>query len=222
MGYQLISKATANQTLSKDIQVIQDVIKQSYINRTKHGYDPQWETIKARVNKAYFESVDINDKDLFRATYTSSVHTLDLLNRWYYKHFLADKRSGIVSVPLRVQIDKSLVIATADIVLIDEKNGPVPLIFGSNDMPANMLYNSIKFKGLLWLIKQETGMYPKVAEYITINESIQVSKVFSTERSIDNTKMFVSSIVKNIQQQIFYPSVNEQCHICPFKDICSI
>src|SRR5262245_14854195 len=124
LGYHIAAKIPVHNTISsKDRIIIKELIKQAYINRTKNNYNPQWETIKARVNKAYFEKVDVSNKEQFKKVYESSIKCLSILNDWYYKYFLLDDRTGIVNVPLNIDVSKSIVTGVIDIVLIDPKYG---------------------------------------------------------------------------------------------------
>ncbi len=201
--------------------VIQTVIKQSYINRSQHNYDPQWETIKTRINKSYFENVDVSKKEVFEPIYRKSVATMQTMHYWYHKIFMEDLRPGIVNVPLTVDISNSVINLTVD-TLLDNKYEVVPLIFNDNNLTPIQLANNIEFKTIMYCIYKAIGVYPKVIEYAIITQdSVKYQKVFN-KTPIDTIEKYVNFIVRGIEHKVFYPSVNEQCENCRFKDICTL
>lgn len=201
--------------------IIKTVIRQSYINRSQHNYDPQWETIKTRINKLYFENVDVSRKEIFDPIYRQSVATMATMHYWYHKIFLNDMRSGIVNIPMNVDISNSSINFSMDI-LLDNKYEAVPLLFNDYNLVPVELSNDIEFKSLLYLFYKATDLYPKVVEYgIITQDSVKYQKVFS-KTPIDTIEKYVNFIVRGMENKIFYPSVNEQCSSCRFKDICTI
>lgn len=198
------------------------LIKQCYINRTQHGYNPQWETIKQRVNKICFVDTDINDKEAFKLASKRAIQLLAVMHIWYTKHFSNDSREALVNVPLQVTVNKTIISDTLDIALLDTKYQVVPVIFNDTDILPNMMYNNMKFKTLLWLIYKEINIIPKVSEYIVITDlTVQVHKLFN-KTHMDTIDNYVNFIVRAIENKIFYPSVSEHCSGCNFKDVCII
>jgi CRISPR/Cas system-associated exonuclease Cas4 (RecB family) len=202
--------------------IFKTIIKQCYINRSQHGYDPQWETIKTRVNRHYFADVDIKDKEAFSTAYKQSLATITVLHYWYHKTFMSDNRHGIVNIPLGVQVSNSTIVASVDIILLDQKYGPVPLIFSDNYPSLLTLHNDIKFKTLLWLIWKETTYESKKTEFaITTSESIKYTSIYN-KSSMDTIEKYVNFIVRGIENKVYYPSVNTQCNSCEYAKICVI
>jgi hypothetical protein len=201
---------------------IRTLIKQSYANRSEHGYDPQWDTIKSRVNKLCFKDININDKEAFQFAYKRSYNILRVMHHWYYKLFCNDSVEGLVNVPLNVLVNKTTVNAEIDIALLDSKHKLIPIIFNYNDILPTMLYNNIQFKTLLWMIYKETGVYPKLVYYYVINnESIHKHEVYN-KTPLNVIENYVNFIVRGIENKIFYPSVNTQCDTCSYNKICTI
>lgn len=200
--------------------IIKQIIKQCYINRTQHNYDPQWETIKTRINKFYFEHTDVTKKEIFEPVYRESIATMATLHYWYYKIFMEDPRHGIVNVPIETEISNSTVNIIIDIVLLDKKYGPVPVLFDDNKYLAFDLSRDITFKSMFFMLSRELQTSSVVAEYAIITEnSVKYQKVFN-KTPIDTIEKYVNFIVRGIENKVFYPSVNEQCNHCSFREIC--
>jgi hypothetical protein len=201
---------------------IKTLVKQCYANRSQHGYDPQWDTIKSRVNKLCFVDTDINDKEAFQFAYKRSYNILRVMHHWYYKLFANDSVEGLVNIPLNVLVNKTIVQAQLDIALLDKEHKLIPIIFNDNDILPTMLYNNIQFKTLLWLIYKETGVYPELVYYFNITqESIHKHEVYN-KTPVNVIENYVNFIVRGIENKIFYPSVNSQCSSCRFEKQCTI
>lgn len=203
-----------------ETQIAKTLIKQSYTNRSQHGYDPQWETIKTRINKHYFSSIDVSNKDIFQYTYKKSVAMMGVMHYWYYKVFLNDTRHGVANVPMSVDVSNSTINISIDAILIDNKYGPVPLIFNDDGQEAIELHNDIKFKSMLWMIWKNTGMVPKTVEFATVTtDSVKYQRIWN-KTPMQTIEKYINFIVRGIENKIFYPSVNSQCNHCAFKQIC--
>ncbi len=221
MGYELVSPLVSKVPVSKDT-IVKDIIKQCFINRSQHSYNPEWETIKARVNKACFESIDINIKEDYEKAYQLSIQCLQILHYWYYKSFTLDTREALINVPINLLVSNSTINAQIDIVLLDNKYGAIPIVF-SNGLSPNSLYNNIETKGLLWLLYTQLEKYPTKYEYLVINERVVDTNIlFAKSDSIDRIGKYIVHIVKSIESQVFYPSVSEACNSCRFSSICTI
>lgn len=194
-----------------------ELIKQCYVNRSQHGYDPQWDTIKSRVNKYYFDPVDIKDKIAFQNAYQSSIKTIGKMHNWYYKIFIQDSRHGISNVPLSVEVSQSVITAFADLILIDKKYGPVPLLFSTEESIFS-LANDIGYKTFLWMIMKETGYNCKQTELVF---ETKYSKLWN-HSSMDTIEKYVNFIVRGIENKVYYPSVSAECNACEFRPICVI
>lgn len=219
-GFELqVPPITKQDTFKENIKIL---IKQCYINRTQHGYNPQWETIKQRINKICFSEIDINNKEAFKLASKRAINLLGVMHVWYTKHFSIDSREALVNVPLQVTVNKTIISETLDIALLDAKYQVVPVIFNDTDILPNMMYNNMKFKTLLWLIYKEINIVPNVSEYLVItNQSIQVHKLFN-KTHMDTIDNYVNFIIRAIENKIFYPSVSEHCNSCSFRDVCVI
>lgn len=205
---------------SKYRYIIREIIKQCYINRTQHNYDPQWETIKTRINKFYFENIDVSRKEIFEPVYRESIATMGTLHYWYYKIFNEDVRTGIVNVPVSLPVSNSILTTIIDVVLLDKQYGPVPIVFDNDKIIPNQLSTNIKFKSLFFMLSKELQVPVTVCEYGIITEqTVKYQKVFN-KSAIDTIEKYVNFIVRGIENKIFYPSVNEQCNHCSFQQIC--
>ena len=223
LGYKLINGDNGNSSLSPIRKIVKEIIKQAYINRAQHSYTPQWETIKARVNKACFEDIDINNKAQFKIIYEQSITILNILSGWYHKIFLSTKHEGITNVPLSVVINRTTISYQADLVLYDSDYGIIPVLFNDNDILPTMLYNNIKYKSILWLLYKELDVISKLSQYIFIGpNSLQVHNIYNKEDSIKRTGRYLEYIVTGIEKQIFYPCISSECNTCLYKDICTI
>lgn len=201
---------------------VKELIKQSYINRTQHGYSPQWETIKQRVNKLYFSSIDINDKEAFKLASKQSISLLNVMHYWYYKHFSNDTREALVNIPLQVTVNRTILETNLDLAFLDNKYNVIPALFNDNDILPNMLYNNMKFKTLLWMVYKQIEIIPDVSKYIFItDQTVQVHDIFN-KTYMDTIDRYINFIIRGIENKIFYPSVSSHCDSCAFKNKCII
>ncbi len=204
------------------VNIIKELIKQCYINRTQHGYNPQWETIKTRINKHCFGPVDIKDKEAFQKAYRESVNLIGILHYWYFKIFAEDNRTCVVNVPLKIQVSNSFVQSSIDLVALDSKYQMIPILFDDSEIDFVKPYNDIIFKVLMWMIWKETGVFIKKVDHAVVTQdSVQYSSVWN-KSSMDTIEKYVTFIVKAIENKVFFPSVGSQCSQCPFEKICSI
>lgn len=201
-------------------RIVKEIIKQSYINRTQHNYDPEWSTIKSRINKYCFEGVDVSQKDIFEPVYRKSIQIMTALHYWYYNMFVNDSRFGIVNVPLSINVANSTINMVADIVLIDQEHGPVPIIFGDTTTKSTTVNRDIKFKTMLLALAKQTQTAVRAAEMVLITPETVKYKKLLNKTPIDTIEKYVTFIVKGIEHSIFYPSVNEQCNNCSFRNVC--
>lgn len=200
---------------------IKALVKQCYINRSQHGYNPQWDTVKARVNKLCFADVDMSNKEAFQFAHKRSVELLTVLHYWYHKHFSEESREALVNIPLSVTVNRTVIEETLDIAVLDSKYKLIPTIFNDTDILPNMLYNNMKFKSLLWLVYKETGVIPEVTNYLVITQQgIHPHKVFN-KTHMDVIDKYVNFIIRAIENSVFYPSVSSQCDTCEFQKICT-
>lgn len=208
--------------LDPNRESIKDLIKQCYINRTKHGYDPEWNTLKSRINKICFGHININNKIEFDLAYKKSISLLKLFHRWYYKEFKRDTRQGICNVKLSVPISSSIVDVTVDLILLDPKYKVVPIIFDDDSLLPEQLHNNIKIKSTLYLLYKEIGHYPSLFEYYSISpERIDIHHAYN-KTQLDIIEKHVNFIVRGIEYKAFYTSVSEQCNSCSFQKICNL
>lgn len=202
--------------------IIKDLIKQAYANRSQHGYDPQWETIKSRVDKLVYENVDISNKEAYKLAYKRAMNLLSIMHQWYYKLFSKDDRDGLVNIPLNVLVNKTTITSNIEVAILDKHYQIVPIIFNDQDILPTMLYNNLKFKSLLWLIYKETDIYPKLTYYYQVTDSNISKHEIYNKTPLSTIENYMNFMVRGIENKIFYPSVSEQCNNCEYNSICSI
>ncbi|HLX54686.1 MAG TPA: hypothetical protein VKR58_12125, partial [Aquella sp.] len=80
-GYSILT-APSNKSPDNNKNAIKDLIKQAYANKSQHGYIPQWDTIKTRVNKIAYENIDISNKEAYSLAYKRSLSLLAIMHQW--------------------------------------------------------------------------------------------------------------------------------------------
>ncbi len=208
-------------SINKNDEIIKNLIKEIYINRAQDGYTTQWETVKSRIDKICFKDINIKDKTAFNDAYNRSKNLLSIMHTWYYKYFSLDKREGLVNLTLDTQVDKLTISHTYDLIILDPNYKTIPIIFALNNWDYTTLHNNLYIKLITWMLYKNLGYDSKVLEYwIPNSNSIEIRKIFNKTK-MDILEKYINFIVRGIEYDIFYPSVNEQCNTCEYKNICT-
>lgn len=209
-------KVSANQ------QIISNIIKTIYGYHLRKEKPALWRHIPGWLDRYLRESV-LKALDP-QARYKEAKNILIRVRSWYDKYYLEKYcEPGLINVPLKVRLDHhNFYSDSIDIVTMNNKIRLYDFDEGYGDLSGIDVYNDIKVQARIWGFWKASETKPDEYVRLRIRPQSMTSAVISiNETTLERSNAVVKQITRGIKDQVFYPSVSEQCRHCPFQSNCS-
>ena len=198
-------------------QIISDTIKTIYLYAEKKEKVASWKQVPGWVDRLIRKQPETAAE-----LYNDYKEILTALNKWFHQEYLSHPSGGLVNVPIVAHLPSQYTIyGQVDILSIDEK---ALYIFSiEKDAPAVVQYNDIEMFSLLWMTERYLGEKIDICVKLTIlPQSIKEKRYHITEETRKRAHHIFNHLLKGITNNIFYPSISEQCSSCSYRYRCSI
>lgn len=203
--------------------IVKNIIKRTYVTDTKDSKIRTWDSIKNELNKQCYKNIDINNKQQFQLAYKKSIAILDILYHWYHKYYINNSTDAFVNFPLEVELSNGIIIShTFDLLLLDPTKQVIPVMFNDYGWDPSTLSNNLYVKAQFWLLQKAADLTPKQLYYWTPKMYAFETKIIYNKSNLQNLDRYINFIASGIKYEIAYPAVNEQCTVCPYRDICTV
>lgn len=220
-AYYNYSRSVLTKPIPEDLSIIKQVIERAYTKDNKTDYKASWRTIVGWVNQLVFKSRDVHNPSIFEQGTKLAQSILQKLQNWYYKEYIYDQVVCFPQLQLELHTTNTTIQCDAPLVKLD--NTPVIVSYGVQQPTKNELSRSLHVFGLATAL----GYYLDSPAINYHYRSILLKTEHTVDIEIDSGQMqktieMISNIAETIHRKIFFPSMTQQCHSCPFKKRCSI
>ena len=205
-------------------KITKEIINLSYLYFAKREEPIPWKLVLSQTQSRYTKSLGkLDEKEYQRAK-----GLIGRISDWYSKYYLGPFCDpGITNVPIALSLGNNyyykdyipLLITGKELRIIDylsvDDKQNVELYNGPK------LYNDLLVHTRIWGFRKAAEIIP--SEYIryVIGEKITAPKINVLEESINKTDKVIRQILSGIKDGVFYPSISDQCNLCPYKSRCS-
>jgi hypothetical protein len=197
--------------------------KRGYLSEMRSGFKSEWRQIVGWVDKAVFKSVDIEDEESYKQGRKDAETILKFLREWYLKTYRKEDYPSYMDITLSHEFTRSCVFAAIPIIKVEDKH-PTIMVFSDVATNVRQLYNSIRYRGLQWLVSKELNCSTVALEhyYFGPQGALVKTKMFAREKENKRTEETIRQVSSLITLGADWPSVTEQCNLCAFNGRCKL
>lgn len=215
--------------LSSNLLFLKKISKYAYTSRNKSGMRPAWQAVTNFIDKLIFQDVNMSNEEEVDIAYKRSLSLIEKIRKeWYIPIFCRyDEYSGITDWWDAIVLPNNYIVHdTVDLVLYDGKEDLIICEFSEVEDRPRSIYNDIRLRIQALILSNELGISANSIKRIVWGKSNKITtqniNIQDPDDFLGKTLNSIMQITTGIKKDVFYVSVSEQCHYCPFRDICSM
>ena len=186
------------------------IIYDAYHYRAFYDKSIPWTSIRSQVGRLLFREENLR---VPRKVENALAH----YSHWY-KNYMKDSRQGIAGVNAFAAIGSNVIYEPIPLTLLKSDKHNASILFVCNEAPTfQEVYDSIYYRGLLWLISNYLEIEVKQIQFNTISET---TKTFTIHKGHDSIGHIIADIVLSISENRYWPSKGANCINCRYAKEC--
>jgi len=217
-------------SFSPRTELLRNIVRGAYLALSRQTKTNPWRRVTSEIDKFIYQDVPHRDDPTYDKQvdllFKKSISYINTVRKvWYKPLFLTEGLEGFPDFKCSFPYYNLMVIDTADLVLFNADD-LIICTFSDIELTPSLLYNNMRLRMLALML--ESSLKRKVTRLRCMSwargqDEIDVKDIFIHNhnefmKKTEKTLMYILSGIKN---EIFYPSISEQCNACPFKEICS-
>jgi hypothetical protein len=196
--------------------LIVDTVKTVHLYTERTGKTPTWKRIPRWVDRLIRTKQDKAEE-----AYTYYKHALTALHNWFHKIYILRPVGALVNVPVIAHLgDLHTFYGRIDMLNPDHNE---LFIFTDQTISLIQQYNDIEMFAGLWAAEKFLGVkIDTCVKLIVSPKKVEEKRYKITPETKERIRQNLDHLVCGITNQMFYPSVSNDCSTCPYRFRCSI
>lgn len=195
-------------------------MKRSFLREKQYEQKTDWRRIVGWVDREVFKDVDVLDNKQFEDARRRAEHILLPLQKWYKDIYRKTDKLHFVDIPFEVTIASHQITDSPDLISLEDR----PVITLVEDIVSNeiQLYNSIRVRGLGWLVCKLLKIEKVTINHLAIGPKgfLDSTVITCDKKTNERVESVILSIADSMSRGIYYPSKTAMCDSCIFRKGC--